>query len=452
MYKITSKSDLSTGATLIVRVPEDELDKKALYTILADKPDFVLPFVYRLIDDQVEFTYQIENRYKLPYLYGERSTIEYTELWISLLQPIIECTDWFMNPYSFVFNTEYLFLDKKSGKVSFVYIPAVKPYSDFDALKDMVMEISKQNRVTDVNLENKVLRSIHDFRPKEFIKMIKLHRGQNLQAIPAQSVKERGQNSQQPAKQAAQPIQPIKETQPINPPYQPSQPSKKQSPILGSFVEPNTNNSDKFSSNKPLSDEILINFPSDVKTKKDKKSNKSIFGLHKKKEEKVSEKKGFSLGGQKPIQQEGVKENVNIRNRPIIDAPIYVPPQDGYDDVTQIDFGGASGARLEYMGNSNYPKVINIKIAEGDNFTIGRFDVSVGRQQSNFEFDQKTKAVSRRHAVVERRENGYSIVDMSSSAGTFLNGQKIPPNTPFKLERGCRVSFGNAGADYVWEE
>ena len=78
--------------------------------------------------------------------------------------------------------------------------------------------------------------------------------------------------------------------------------------------------------------------------------------------------------------------------------------------------------------------------------------MSIGQKQCDFEFERSTKAVSRRHAAIERGVDGYGIVDLASSAGTFINGQKIPPNTPVKLDKGCRVSFGSSGADYVWDE
>jgi len=96
--------------------------------------------------------------------------------------------------------------------------------------------------------------------------------------------------------------------------------------------------------------------------------------------------------------------------------------------------------------------MIGIKIEEGEIFTIGRYDAAVGGRQSSFEFDRAAKAISRRHAVIERDAEGYKIIDLASSAGTFLNGQKLPPNTPSSLEQGCHVSFGNCGADYVWED
>ena len=55
--------------------------------------------------------------------------------------------------------------------------------------------------------------------------------------------------------------------------------------------------------------------------------------------------------------------------------------------------------------------------------------------------------------VVERNpDGGYVIVDLVSSAGTFVDGQRLTPNVPYALSTGCRVSFGTGGADYIWEE
>ena len=86
-------------------------------------------------------------------------------------------------------------------------------------------------------------------------------------------------------------------------------------------------------------------------------------------------------------------------------------------------------------------------------FTIGRFDVSVGMRQSSFEFDKQTEAVSRHHAAIEQGMDGVcQITDLSSSAGTFINGKRLTPNVPHPLLRGDRISFGTCGADYIWEE
>lgn len=424
MYDIQSKSDFKVGATLIVSIPQDELDQKALYTVLAEKPDFILPFSHRAIDGKIEFTYQVGNRSKIIYLSGKRSPREYADLWSGILQPLLDCGDWFMNPYSFVLDPEYLYCDKNSNAVSFVYIPSVKMSSDYAAMKNMVMEIVKQNHVTDITLENKVLWAIQDFNPNEFLQMVK----STGASKPAKVEKQ----------QAGKNIQPI--FQPATPA---SIPAPKSAPIP---MTPKSVNEPKTAANNI--DDIAISFPADgkvpkkekkVKTKTKTKPKKSFWGKKKIKEEEIV------LGAA----AEPIKPKADYV-QPVV--PVYTQPEEIDYDATQLEMDESRATHLRYVGNGGHPNAIDVNIATNSVFTIGRFDVSVGTKQCDFEFDKKTKAVTRRHAAIEHNENGYSITDLASSAGTFLDGQKLPPNAPFKLENGSRVSFGHSGADYIWEE
>ena len=120
-------------------------------------------------------------------------------------------------------------------------------------------------------------------------------------------------------------------------------------------------------------------------------------------------------------------------------------------EATQLEEDGRTYLRL--VGDPALPREIPVGLQPGQAFTIGRFDVSVGHQQSDYEFDKQTKAVSRHHAAIEREQDGcYTLVDLDSKAGTFLNGERLTPNVPVPLTRGSRVSFGTGGADYIWEE
>lgn len=308
-YEISTKSDFMSGTSLFLKIPEKDVDNCAFKTIQADCPEFILPFTSKTQDGFVELTYAIGSKVKLQYLSGEIPGSEYAKFWMTLLKPLLDCCDWFMNPGCFLLSTNYLFYDKESKCISYVYIPCKTGYSSFDAFRHMTADVSKIVTVSDQVLENKVLRAImNDFNPTDFINMLKSYSIENSDAFmfPA-----------------------IDETQ----------------------------------------------------------------------------------------------------STPIVSL----------------------GPALKYTGTANHPDLIRIAIEKGGVFTIGRFDSAVGKKQSSFEFEKKTKAVSRRHAAIEFCDDGYKIVDLSSSAGTFVNSKKLPPNTPLCLENGARISFGNLGADYVWE-
>jgi len=426
--EIQYKNDFLTGSFLITEIPENELDQNALHTIQADYPDFILPFSYKSMDGKVEFVYKVGTLSKLQYFSGELNIKEYVALWQSLLEPLLECGDWFMNPCSFVLNTDYIYYDKNKKVARYVYIPSTCGCSGYDAFHDMAVELSKMMTVSDSTLENKVLRTIiKGFSPIEFLNMLKEYLSECASSPEIES------DYAQLQEELNEP-----DIDELSPPTQDS------------------------------GEDISIDINPDVKdvktelNKKDRESGgyKMFSGRSKRKKvpqrnivEKTPPQQESSVPKQKATTILLEKSESQVDLYPIhknLTEPI-VKKYVEIIDITQSTSIMLGGTGLRYVGRASLPPTIKIPIAEGEMFTIGRFDSTIGKKQSCFEFDKKTKAVSRRHAVIERDANGYKIVDLSSSAGTFVNDRKLPPNTPYSLETGCRISFGNSGADYVWE-
>ena len=145
-----------------------------------------------------------------------------------------------------------------------------------------------------------------------------------------------------------------------------------------------------------------------------------------------------------------VYKKSGVQNRAQLAAVYVAQYEQVITDTSEVDnyLATHADARLRCVGLAVLPKIIPL-IIQGRPFVVGRFDVSVGIKQYDFEFDKSTKAVSRRHAAIERGPCGYSIMDLGSRAGTFVNGKKI--TEPYLLKNGDRVSFGNSGADYIFE-
>ena len=475
-YEIQSRSDFKAGTELVVYIPEAELDSKALYTILTDRPGFVLPFRHRSVDGQIELTYQVGRLSKLNYLAGSRSPAEYAQLWSNLLQPLLDCDDWFMNPHCFVFQADYLYCDKATMDISYLYVPTLQPVSDQNMLKSMITEVARRNRVTDTNLENKVIWAIQDFNIQDFLQIIKPYQAGSVPAsapVNGRTYAPSGMPSA-PVNSYVPPSAPSAPGNAYPPPGAPSAPVNSYPPLGAPSApvqqqrmpgaSPAAQAGSMIDAARPEAAEqgsldIFIQIPENGKPPKD---NKSRGGLFKKKEKKEKEKKEKVEKPPREKTKQGGKKNSQVMqgaaSQPIYSDPAYAPVTPAgpvYPDafgVTVIDSGSESaGPHFRYIGVGGHPAVIQVLAQPGEIFTIGRFDVSVGVKQSSFEFEGRTKAVSRRHAAVERGVAGYHIVDLDSSAGTFLNGQRLPPNAPFPLEPGCRVSFGNAGADYIWE-
>lgn len=85
---------------------------------------------------------------------------------------------------------------------------------------------------------------------------------------------------------------------------------------------------------------------------------------------------------------------------------------------------------------------------DGKPFHVGRRTVTIGRKPSNF-VQIGDQEVSRIHCQIRAPGSGRpELVDMNSSSGTFLNGEKLRPNEPYALEDGDRIEIGSAAFRY----
>lgn len=78
----------------------------------------------------------------------------------------------------------------------------------------------------------------------------------------------------------------------------------------------------------------------------------------------------------------------------------------------------------------------------GTMLQVGGQPTSLGRSGENtHQFHDAT--VSRRHAVLSYDSDGVAwLTDMGSSNGTFVDGKKLTPNTPTRIEQGSRIQLG----------
>lgn len=400
-YEITTKANPLSGISLLLKFPAEELDKKALYTLQHDWPDFLVPFRYQAVDGEIELTYQPGDRNKLRFFNGPKTPDEYVKFWERLLQPMLDCDDWFLNPLSMVMDSEYLYRSQ-AGIVSYLYVPVKDDYSSYEDLQNMMYQLGQENSVGDSHLENVVLHMlVKRVQPKVFLDTLQQHK--ILTEAPA----------------------------PIDAPVSSkgSTPENKPEPIPIHDTPP---------APASLTGDIVINLhggKSGRKEEKPKKVNgekKSLGGL-------------FSGKKKKPAPPPPVPSPAPVPPPVPIPVPVPVP----ISDETELEEYG-TGLRL--VGMPGLPKRIPVEIAVGDIFTIGRYDVQLQQRQSSFEFPAGTKAVSRRHAVIERDVDGYSVTDLTSKAGTFVNGTSLKANFPYRIQKGDKISFGTSGADYIWED
>lgn len=79
---------------------------------------------------------------------------------------------------------------------------------------------------------------------------------------------------------------------------------------------------------------------------------------------------------------------------------------------------------------------------------LGSSIVGVGRSPANQLIVNDTE-VSWLHAQICPQGQGHIVIDLGSSNGTFVNGQRLPPRTPHRLNAGDTVRFGDIVFSYI---
>ena len=490
-YEIQQEYDLEKGLMFRVSFPEEDVDKKALYTVQNDMPDFLIPFKCRTMDGMMQCTYYVGSDTKLQNRMGECGKSEYINCWKRVLSPLLTCKDWFLSAYSFVFDISYLYTDKNETYVRYLYVPSKKAASDFSQLSSMVADIARENTVADTIMENAVLRTImQGFSPKEFLSLIESFDSQSEgSSLKNDAVGMTEKRILQPQSDGIKIFEKasekVSEKSPkVSEKIIPKSVFHKQQPA--SEPQKNVQQSVPEPQRTPIQpnpfDEIQILFSDE-----DDAGKKGGFSFGKKaareeqpekptKAKAEKEKGGFfsrlGIGKKKSSTDNRMAENENVRDtgfhREEIDEQIYEmrrrTDEEDMDSETIIGLEQNNQPSLTYIGNlSKMPARIEVSIGPDLNgspneresvkrFTIGRFDVNVGKRQSDFEFAENTRGVSRHHAIIERRGRTYSITDLNSSAGTVVNGIILRANQTAELTNNCHVSFGYDGADYVWRE
>lgn len=69
--------------------------------------------------------------------------------------------------------------------------------------------------------------------------------------------------------------------------------------------------------------------------------------------------------------------------------------------------------------------VLTQQDCEGIEFVLGKANVTLGRATINEIILLHDSKVSRHHARMDKGESGYTIVDLGSTNGTYVNGKRL---------------------------
>lgn len=104
------------------------------------------------------------------------------------------------------------------------------------------------------------------------------------------------------------------------------------------------------------------------------------------------------------------------------------------------------------MTTQSYQLVMRVGPSPGKVFTLSQNEVFIGRDVSN-EIVVNDAEISRRHSRLSVHTGGYTIEDLGSTNGTFVNGQRIAgqqllePGQTIRLGENITFSYEQTGYD-----
>ncbi len=126
-----------------------------------------------------------------------------------------------------------------------------------------------------------------------------------------------------------------------------------------------------------------------------------------------------------------------------------VLPEAGRDILQKAYQAPPKGIAI-YTTESDVP----ITIQTDPQFTLGR--KMTGEMDESFvdlrPFGAYENGVSRRHALIRVSENGYDLIDLGSTNGTWLEKKRLIPNRPYPLESGSRIYLGRLQLFVIYQK
>lgn len=478
--RINMEQSIGGNCIRVECLKEEKIDYTALKVIQNDPPEFLLKLRQRTVDNRPEFIYDMGSVISIKYLDFNMTKAEFVKLWINLLAPFMSGADWFLDYHYICVDTKYIFADRSSGNVSYIYIPAEGFRNTDEEIISFLREFVYSAQVKDgsdflVKLYqafgrgNAVIKELYEMALEELEKPGSRQEQMQqtfVQPLVNEQPRQEVRQTEPVFEKTAAPVVPEKAK--IQKPleivlgHKNEKPAKeenvKQGGVLGIFGK----KKDKESiPEEPVQVETSHNqdgYEDAINALFDNSSKKKPQKENKSKEKDKKEKKGglFSFGSKKDKEEKPQESMSGIFNTaPIVHnvepiAQREEVPVSSYNynninvssDVTEIegleDLKEGDCLILEDRGRMGVPERISLDFT-GKQIFIGRR--SNDANQPDVVFGAEHKRMGRRHACITKEEGSYYLVDLGSANATMLNGERLIPNKAYKLNNNDIVGF-----------
>lgn len=151
------------------------------------------------------------------------------------------------------------------------------------------------------------------------------------------------------------------------------------------------------------------------------------------------------------IFKKGEKDTKRKRRK---EKPVYEVELDFEENIKETPFFSrtAPSEATQFFSSQEEPEV-HALIYQGrkdlPNLELEVFPYIVGKGEKGIDGRLEIPTISRIHSQLDYINDNYFIMDLNSTNGTFLNGERLPPNRKQSLSVGDRIQF--AGETYIFQ-
>jgi len=98
------------------------------------------------------------------------------------------------------------------------------------------------------------------------------------------------------------------------------------------------------------------------------------------------------------------------------------------------------------------PSAILVHVDDGKETRITKPNFTIGKAYGSVDlFIDNNSAISRKHAEIIYKDDGYYIVDTNSTNHVFVDGKKISAGIPVPISDGTVIRLGNEAFEFRQE-
>ncbi|MCL2015950.1 MAG: FHA domain-containing protein [Defluviitaleaceae bacterium] len=507
MYDIEKQMgrDVKLGRTYVTLEIKEGVDLAAYRTIMYAKPGFVVPFSGSEVDGEYLLSFDVaaDDFVSLKNFDREMSPQNFVAFMKNVTDAVLQCTDYQASCHNLLLTEEFVYINPQSFDVRFIYAPLIEPILSESELNREVYSLMRKFVGDPSNIEWqgiiarlwKVSENTSVYEAGEIYTTLKKELvspkpPQQVQRPPIQQPPQMPPQVQPqmppqvPPQMQPQMQQQAPPTQPLNV-QAPQAPQPKGGIFSGIFgrggldgqtaqipqsggmfsgqggqpaqpaAPPDYSGLSK-KEQKKLEKEAAKQAAREAKEAKAAAKAQAKLDQKNKKGKKGEEVTGGIFSGQSgetPFPQAQVTPiPVAQPMQPIQSAQQSAPPtfteQAPHSEETMfLDEYGADGAdNPDATIFQSQPILQIIKLGSvTETVEILQTPFIIGRQPSaaGYAFDQD-RYIGKQHAQIDLLNDQYCITDLSSKNGTYINGVRIPNNTPTALATGDLIKLGNA--------